>query len=558
MSDVKKPSRSLAGIAGIVAVATVISKLFGLFRQQAIAAAFGVGAAFGAFNFSYVIPGFLLILLGGINGPFHSAIVSVLAKRKQEEVAPIVEGITTLVVGLLLFVSLGLFFFAEPIMTVVAPGLFISPAEATRNGMTPETFLVLQQTKAIAIQQFRIMAPMATLAGLIGIGFGTLNATNQYWLPSISPLFTSVAVLIGLGGLAWYLGDRISDPQYAMLGGAVLAWSTLAGGLLQWLVQLPAQWKSGLGGLRLRFNFRDPAVKEVLNIMGPATFSSGMMQINVWTDLFFASFIPNAAAAVSAMGYAGLLALTPLGIFSNVILVPLMPLFSRLAVPEHWPELKLRIRQGLMMTALTMLPLSALLCALALPLSRVVYERYAFRLEDSTYTASILVAYAVGMFVYLGRDVLVRVFYALEDGNTPFRISVVNIFLNAVLDFMLVRPFGAVGLVLATVSVNLISMVVMLTVLNRRLNGLSLRQWLAPITLLSLSSGAAGLAAWATLKGCERLWGSEGFFNLLLHLCLAGAVGLLVYGALVSRLHLPEVDIFVNRVCQRFFKPKNQ
>jgi len=558
VSDVKKPSRSLAGIAGIVAVATIISKLFGLFRQQAIAAAFGVGAAFGAFNFSYVIPGFLLILLGGINGPFHSAIVSVLAKRKQEEVAPIVEGITTLVVGILIFVSLGLFLFAEPIMTVVAPGLFISAAEATRNGMTPETFQVLQQTKAIAIQQFKIMAPMATLAGLIGIGFGTLNATNQYWLPSISPLFTSVTVLIGLGGLAWYLGDRISDPQYAMLGGAVLAWSTLAGGLLQWLVQLPAQWKSGLGGLRLRFNFRDPAVKEVINIMGPATFSSGMMQINVWTDLFFASFIPNAAAAVSAMGYAGLLALTPLGIFSNVILVPLMPLFSRLAVPEHWPELKLRIRQGLMMTALTMLPLSALLCALALPLSRVVYERYAFRLEDSTFTASILVAYAVGMFVYLGRDVLVRVFYALEDGNTPFRISVVNIFLNAVLDFMLVKPLGAVGLVLATVSVNLVSMVVMLTVLNRRLNGLSLRQWVAPITMLTLSSGASGLAAWATLKGCERLLGAEGFFNLLLQLCLSGAVGLLVYGLLVSRLHLPEVDIFVNRVRQRFFKQKNQ
>lgn len=557
MSDAKNSSRSLAGIAGIVAVATVISKLFGLFRQQAIAAAFGVGPAFGAFNFSYVIPGFLLILLGGINGPFHSAIVSVLAKRKREEVAPIVEGITTLVVGILLLVSIGLFCFAEPIMTVVAPGLFISAAEATRSGMTPETFQVLQQTKAIAIQQFQIMAPMATLAGLIGIGFGTLNATNQYWLPSLSPLFTSVTVLIGLGALAWQLGDRISDPQYAMLGGAVLAWSTLAGGLLQWLVQIPAQWKSGLAGLRLRFNFRDPAVKEVINIMGPATFSSGMMQINVWTDLFFASFIPNAAAAVSAMGYAGLLALTPLGIFSNVILVPLLPVFSRLAAPENWPELKQRIRQGMMMTALTMLPLSALLCALSLPLSRVVYERYAFRLEDSVFTATILIAYAVGMFVYLGRDVLVRVFYALEDANTPFRISIVNIFLNAVLDFFLVKPFGAVGLVLATVSVNVISMAVMLAVLNRRLNGLALRQWAGPIVLLALSSGAAGLAAWGTLHGMERLWGSEGFFNLLVQLCIAGAVGLIIYVLLVSRLHLPEVDIFINRVSRRFAKKKN-
>ncbi|HEY9873077.1 MAG TPA: lipid II flippase MurJ, partial [Candidatus Obscuribacterales bacterium] len=91
MSGINKSSRSLAGIAGIVAVATLISKIFGLVRQQAIAAAFGVGAAVDAYNYAYVIPGFLLILLGGINGPFHSAIVSVLAKREKSEAAPIVE-----------------------------------------------------------------------------------------------------------------------------------------------------------------------------------------------------------------------------------------------------------------------------------------------------------------------------------------------------------------------------------------------------------------------------------------------------------------------------------
>ncbi|MBD0394242.1 MAG: lipid II flippase MurJ, partial [Microcoleus sp. C1-bin4] len=105
MSQQQKPSRSLAGIAGIVAVATIISKIFGLVRQIAIAAAFGVGVAVDAYNYAYVIPGFLFILLGGINGPFHSAIVSVLARRDKKEAAPLVETITTLVGGLLLLVT---------------------------------------------------------------------------------------------------------------------------------------------------------------------------------------------------------------------------------------------------------------------------------------------------------------------------------------------------------------------------------------------------------------------------------------------------------------------
>jgi putative peptidoglycan lipid II flippase len=552
--DAKKPTRSLANIAGIVAIATLISKVFGLVRTQAIAAAFGIGPAFGAYNFAYVIPGFLLILLGGINGPFHSAIVSVLAKRKREEVAPIVETITTLVVGILLFVTIGLVIFADPLMHLVAPGLFITPAQAVAAKITPDAYQLLQQTRQIAIQQFQIMAPMAMLAGLIGIGFGTLNAADQYWLPSISPLFSSVTMVIGLGGLALYLGNNIAAPQFAALGGAVLAWATLSGAILQWLVQLPVQWRSGLGGLRLRFNFHQPEVQEVIKIMGPATFSSGMMQINVWTDLFFASFIPNAAAAVSTMGYAGLLIQTPLGIVSNVILVPLLPVFAKLAAPENWPELKQRIRQGLLLTAITMLPMSALMIALAVPLSRVVYERYAFRSDASALTASVLIAYASGMFFYLGRDVLVRVFYALEDGNTPFRISIVNIFLNALLDFLLVGRYGAPGLIMATVTVNIISMLVMLILLDRKLQGLPWRSWGQPTLLLALGSVIAGGVSWLTLMGCEQFWGSEGFLVLLAELIIAGLAGLGVFALFAMQMQLPEVDLFVSRILQRFRK----
>jgi putative peptidoglycan lipid II flippase len=537
--NTKKVGRSLLSIAGIVAAATLLSKVFGLLRQMAIAAAFGAGPAYDAYNYAYVVPGFLLILLGGINGPFHSAIVSVLSKRKSEEAAPLIETINTLVGILLLAVSVLLFAFAEPLIDLYAPGL----------GNTAQGI----ETRNIAIEQFRIMAPMALLSGLIGIGFGALNASDQFWLPSVSPLLSSLTVLIGIGGMAVVLRDRIFDPQNLLLGGQVLAYSTLAGAVLQWLAQVPAQLKSGLGGLRLRFNFRQPGVKEVVQIMGPATFSSGMMQINVYTDLFFASGIPQAA---SALGYATLLVQTPLGIFSNVILVPLLPMFSRLADPYDWPELKLRIRQGMMLTAITMLPLSALMVALAFPVVRIVYERFAFTSDTSQLVASVLVAYSVGMFVYLGRDVLVRVFYALGDGDTPFRISVVNIGINAGLDYILVKPFGAPGLVFATVLVNLISMVAMLWYLNRKLHGLPLREWSLPLLQLTVISAIAGLSSWGILQGSQHLLGSQGLWVLLLQVCLAGAIGLVVFAILTIRLDLPEVKTLVERLKQRFLKSK--
>jgi putative peptidoglycan lipid II flippase len=169
VSEEPKPSRSLVGIATIVAVATLISKVFGLIRQQVMAAAFGVGPAIDAYNFAYVIPGFLLILLGGINGPFHSSLVSVLAKRDKEDAAPLIETITTLVSTILLIVTVILVIYADKFIDLLAPGL------------TPSV-------RDMAILQLQIMAPLAVFAGLIGIGFGSLNASDQYWLPSISPL----------------------------------------------------------------------------------------------------------------------------------------------------------------------------------------------------------------------------------------------------------------------------------------------------------------------------------------------------------------------------------
>jgi len=534
MADRSPPKRSIAGIAGIVAVATALSKASGLLREVAIAAAFGVGPVVNAYAYAYIIPGFLLILLGGINGPFHSALVSVLSRRDRAQAAPLVESVTTLVSLLLLVVVVVLIAFADAFIDLVAPGLSADPERA--------------QVRAIAVQQLRIMAPMALLAGLIGIGFGTLNAANRYWLPSISPLFSNLAIGLGLGGLAFVLGEQVAEPEYARLGGMVLAGGTLAGAFWQWLMQAIAQWRAGLGKLRPRLNWRHSGVREVLRIMGPAALSAGMLQINVYTDMFFASYISHAAAA---MKYANLIVLTPLGILSNAILVPLLPVFSRLAAPENWGELKTRIRQGLLLTALTMLPLSAVFVVLAEPVVGIVYQRYAFDAQALAIVAPVMAAYGLGMFFYLGRDVLVRVFYALGDGTTPFRISAANIGVNAALDYGLVQVLETSGLVLATLGVNLISMGLLLAVLHRKIGGLPLLAWGRLLLALAGSALAAGLVGGAVRWGWASQLGSDGLGLQLVQLATGSTAILAVFVVLAKRLGLPELAQLEARLRQR-------
>ena len=526
--------RSLAGIAGIVAAATLLSKVFGLLREVSIGAAFGTGPVTDAYTLAYVIPGFLLVLLGGINGPFHSAIVSVVAKRKKEDIAPLVETVTTLVGIALAVVAVLMVIFADPIVGFLGRGF-----EETAVGL---------ESRAIAVTQLQIMAPITVFAAFIGIGFGTLNAADQYWLPSISPLLSSSAVIVGVGTLYLILGDGISDPNNYILGGMVLAGGTLVGAILQWLLQVPALWKSGLGRPRLRFNVKDPGVRDVIKVLGPATFSSGTMQINVYTDLYFAAFVPGTLAALN---FANLLVQAPLGIVSNIILVPFLPIFSRLAEPAQWPELKNRIRQSLVLVGLTMLPMSALIVTLANPIVKVVYERGEFDEDAVRLVTTILLAYGVGMFVYLARDVMVRVFYALGDGQTPFNISLVNIGTNAVLDYVFFNLIGPPGLVVATIGVNIVSLIAMTVLLSRKLGGLPISDWAKTIFTLTGASFLAGVSCWLTQGGLASIIGTDGFLANLTIMSLSGAMGLATFALLTVVLSIPEAGILAQRIRQK-------
>jgi len=67
-----------------ISFGTSLSKLAGCIRQICIAAAFGVGVTYDAFNYAYIIPGFLLIIIGGINGPLHNAVVAVLTPLSKK------------------------------------------------------------------------------------------------------------------------------------------------------------------------------------------------------------------------------------------------------------------------------------------------------------------------------------------------------------------------------------------------------------------------------------------------------------------------------------------
>jgi putative peptidoglycan lipid II flippase len=236
-------------------------------------------------------------------------------------------------------------------------------------------------------------------------------------------------------------------------------------------------------------------------------------------------------------------------LLSNALLVPLLPVYARLTAPADRPQLVSRIRQGLMLSNASMLPLGAVMVALAGPIVSLVYERGAFDHHAASLVGGLLMAYGLGMPAYLARDVLVRVFYALGDGVTPFRWSMAGIGLNAVFDWLLVGAptpwglqlpalnFGAPGLVLATVSVNVITCLGLLQALQARLGQMPLQAWFRDTGLLALAAVLGALCGWLLAHGVS--W-PAGLPGLVLQNVLSGGLALGLYGLLATVFRVPE------------------
>ena len=158
-----------------ISLGTSLSKLAGCIRQILIASAFGVGITYDAFNYAYIIPGFLLIIVGGINGPLHNAVVAVLTPLNKKNGGIVLTQVSLKLSIILLFVALLIYFKSDLFIELLAPNLS-------------------NEAKSIASYQLRILTPCIPLSSLIGLSFGALNSQSKFFLSSISPAITSVTI----------------------------------------------------------------------------------------------------------------------------------------------------------------------------------------------------------------------------------------------------------------------------------------------------------------------------------------------------------------------------
>ena len=291
-----------------ISFGTILSKLAGCIRQVFIAAAFGIGITYDAFNYAYIIPGFLLIIIGGINGPLHNAVVAVLTPLNERDGGLVLTKVSIKIT--LLFLILGFFIYLNAgfLINLIGPNLSTD-------------------AKSMAAYQLKILTPCIPLSGFIGLSFGALNSRNKFFISSISPAITSLTTILFIL-ISWILNYQNTNSNYIFFTG-LLAFATLTGTFVQFVIQIWEIYKIGFLRFKSTWYLVQKEEKRIFNLIIPASISSGLGQINVFIDMFFASSFQGAA---SGLTYGNFLIQAPLGVLSNALILPLLPKFSQFKI----------------------------------------------------------------------------------------------------------------------------------------------------------------------------------------------------------------------------------
>ena len=422
--------------AWLIALVTIASKLIGFLRDMVVANFYGATMVSDAYFYALQIPSLAIIILGGVGGPFHSATVAVFSKLigEDENITGKVNKLynTFLTITFLFFALLAIagFFFADKIM-----GLIISAG-------SPELV-------SLATQHFKIMSPIILIGGIIGIYYGLLVSHKKYIIPNLSPMVLSLVVIISV-----CLANNDKS-------GIVLAIATTVGACCQLAIQFP---KLRQIGYRIRPNFElvnNPQFKNIMELLFPAILSSTIGQIGIYIDMFFASTLRE--GAWTSVVFANRIFQFPVGILVTAFLVPLFPLFSKLAGGGKYQDIKDYFNKGVGVLLFASIPMIILIITLAKDGISLVFERGAFSSDAVLMVTEALCFLSFSILPYVFRDSITRVYYAFNDSKTPFVIALSAIILKMLLNWLLILKLnmGIAGITLSTSLVTLFNAIML-------------------------------------------------------------------------------------------------
>lgn len=507
----------------LVAAGILLSRVTGLIRQRVFSHYFGLRTdAADAFTAALRIPNFLQNLFGegALSGSFIPVYAALVARGQRAE-ADRVAGAVAAALGVMVSILVLAGVFATPLLIdAIAPGFHGSKRELT-----------------IAI--VRVLFPGAGMLALSAWCLGILNSHHKFLLSYASSVMWNAAMIVTLV----VFGAGTTLPRLAV----VLAWGSVVGSVLQFLVQLPVVLRVA-PDLRLALDTSSVHVRAIGRNFLPILTSRGVNQVSAYIDQLIASLLST--GAVTGLQNASTLYTLPVSLFGMSVSAAELPAMSGIASgePAAIEAVRRRLEVGLRRIAFFVVPSSMAFLALGDVVVGALFQTGRFTHADSLYVWRILAGSSVGLLASTLGRLYSSTYYAFRDTRTPLRYACIRVVLTTVLGYTFAIPlprllgvapdWGAAGLTASAGLAGWAEMLMLRSTLNARIGRTGLPA--AYIAQLWGAAAAAAAVAWGVKLAIPPL------HPMVTAVLVLGPYGV-VFMAATFLLRIPEASTAVAR-----------
>ncbi|MGD0596437.1 MAG: murein biosynthesis integral membrane protein MurJ [Sedimentisphaerales bacterium] len=458
--------------AKVVAGITLISRVFGLFRDMGITS-LGANRSTDAYGLAFQIPNLFRRLFG--EGALSSAFVPVFTDTAEKSGF---EKASRLLANAMALLAV----FLTAIMLLVEIGFVVV---ALLPGPEDRKLLLTLAT---------IMFPYMVTVCLLALGSAALNCRGHFAFPAAAPIIFNIVGIVA----AWWIAPILKGNLPGQL--MIVAFSVIAAGLIQLIAVLWLLRKSGFS-IRVRLMPIEPGIVPILKLLMPVLLGLGFLQISelianiiAWNltamaaapDINIFGWVlhrPLTEGVITRVNAARALYQFPMGVLAISLGVAVFPLLTRYAARNDIVNLRDSINRALRLALMEGIATGAGLFILAEPIVKVIYARRNFSPADAAQAAFVLQMYVLGMWAYCSYQILARAFYSMKDTTTPLRVSCALVVVNLLMlvTMVWVPWLGAGAFGLSTAITFAINAVVLVFLLRKRLGLFGGRKILASV-----------------------------------------------------------------------------
>jgi len=467
-----------------VSIVIFMSKVLGFLRDISFAYFFGTTFLSDLFQLIFSLPSLLFSSIGtalsSVNIPDLTYYINSRTREERDRYLSNLFAQITLWATILSLVGI---IFAPAITSLIAPGAKSDVVD-------------------LAVLLTRIMIPTLLFVSLTYVAAGVLQVHGHFLISSAISIPFNLLIIIFL----YIKGNDI----------IFLGYVTTLGWFLQFLIQVPVLWKEKYRFF-WRLDFKDQHTILMFKQLLPILLGNSLLQLCLIIDRSFSYHLEEGTTA--ALGYGSTLFVTVTSIFIVAMSTVVFPRLSQYCLDGNNLRIRILLQNIFRILLFILIPYLVLVVSYHHAIVSLIYERGVFTDKSTSITSLAFLGYSFAVIGYACQEIFNRVYYALKKFKIPMQVSILCIVLKLLLDLILFRTAGIIGISVSTAVCLLIYAVIMGVFLHREIG--SFLGWDIVYFIFQLGLPIAGMIVIILGSRCLS-W--DGRLAFLLPLLLSGLV----------------------------------